>query len=94
MTAEDFRNELAAMFAAAAKAGRGTIVVRAGNLHRAVGGYPGSGHRMPVCCNVMYAEMVEGVDEVLSAPASGRGASVTIEYLLPRPGRGERGNGD
>ena len=68
MTADDFRSELASMFDAAANAGRGMIVVRAGDLHRAVGGYPGPDHRMPMCCNVMYAEMVEGVDEILSAP--------------------------
>ena len=86
MTADDFRNELAGLFVAAAKAGRGTIVVRSGDLHRTVGGYSGTNHRMPLCCNVMYAEMLEGVDEVLSAPPSGLGASVAIEYLLPRPG--------
>ena len=90
MTADDFRSELARLFKAAAKAGRGTVVVRAGDVHRAVGGYPGNNHRMPMCCSVMYAEMVEGVDEVRSAPPSGRGASVEIEYLLPRPGQGER----
>ncbi len=86
MTADDFRAELASLFEAAAKAGRGTIVVRSGDLHRAMGGYPGPNHRMPMCCNVMYAEMVEGVDELLSAPPSGQGASVAIKYLLPRPG--------
>ena len=86
MTADDFRAELAGLFEGAAKAGRGTIVVRAGDLRRAVGGYPGTNHRMPVCCNVMYAEMVDGVDEVLSASASGLGASVAIEYVLPCPG--------
>ena len=90
MTADEFRNELAGLFEAAADAGRGTIVVRAGDLHRSVGGYPGTNHRMPMCCNVMYAEMVEGVDDILSAPPSGQGASVVIEYLLPRPGREER----
>ena len=86
MTADDFRKELAGLFEAAARAGRGTIVVRSGDLHRAMGGYPGPDHRMPVCCNVMYAELVEGVDEVLSASPSGLGASVAIEYVLPRPG--------
>ena len=40
MSADDFRNELAGLFEAAARAGRGTIVVRSGDLHRAVGGYP------------------------------------------------------
>ena len=90
MTADDFRSELAALFEAASKAGRRTMVVRWDDLHRAVGGYPGTNHRMPLCCNVMYAEMVEGADEVLSAPPSGQGASVAIRYVLPRPGA----NGD
>ena len=90
MTADDFRSGLAGLFEAAATAGRGTILVRSGGLHRAVGGYSGPDHRMPVCCNAMYAEMVEGVDEVLSAPPSGLGATVTIDYRLPRPGRVER----
>ena len=44
MTADEFRNELAGLFEAAADAGRGTIVVRAGDLHRSVGGYPGTNH--------------------------------------------------
>ncbi len=90
MTADDFRHERVAMFEAAADAGRGAIVVRADDLHRGVGGYPGDDHRMPLCCNVMHAEMVVGVDEVLSAPPSGQGASVAIKYVLPRPGA----NGD
>ena len=85
MIVDDFRRELASLFEAAANVGRGTIVVRSGDLHRAVGGYRGTNHRMPMCCGVMYAEMVEGVDELLSAPPSGQGASVVIEYLLPRP---------
>lgn len=49
MTADDFRGELAALFEAASKAGCGTIVVRSGDLHRAVGGYPGTNHRMSMC---------------------------------------------
>ncbi len=89
MTADDFRNELARLFEAAANAARARMVVRAGDLHRGVGGCPGANHRMPVCCNAMYAEMVEG-DKVLSAPPGGEGASVEIEYLLPRPGARER----
>ena len=75
MTADDFRAELASLFKAAANVGRGTIVVRSGDLHRAVGGYPGTNHRMPMCCGVMYAEMVEGVDELLH-----------VEGLLPHLG--------
>ena len=86
MTADDFRSEPAALFEAATAAGRGTMVVQSDDLHRAVGGYPGTNHRMPLRCNVMYAEMVVGIDEVLSAPPSGQGASVAIRYVLPRPG--------
>ena len=71
-TADDFRTELARVFDAAADVGRGTVVVRSGDLHRLVGGYPGTRHRMPVCCNVMYADMVDGVDEVLAAPPKAR----------------------
>ena len=94
MRAQDFRNELTGLFEAAANAGRDTVVVRSGDLHRAVGGYPGPDHRMPICCNVMYAETVDGVDEVLSSPPSGLGAMVAIEYRLPRPGRGEQSSAD
>ena len=85
MTNDDLRSELAGLFEAAAEAGRGTIVVRAGDLHRAAGGDPGTNDRMALCCNVMYAEMADG-DEVLSAPPGGQGASVAIAYRLPRPG--------
>ena len=85
MTADDFRESLAKLFSDAAAVGRGMVVVRSGDLHRIVGGYPGTDHRMPVCCNVMYAEMVGGVDEILDAPPNGQGASLAIEYLLPRP---------
>ena len=88
MTAVDFRVALAKLFGDATAAGRGTVVVRSGDLHRIVGGYPGPDHRMPVCCNVMYAEMVDGVDEILTAPPKGQGASLAIEFLLPRPGGG------
>ena len=55
MTSDDFRAALARLFGDAAEAGRDTIVVRAGHLHRIVRGYPGPDHRMPVCCDVMYA---------------------------------------
>ena len=84
MTADDVRTELADLFEAAANAGRARMVVRAGDLYRAVGD-PGSDDRMAMCCNVMYAELADG-DEVLSAPPGGQGESVAIAYRLPRPG--------
>ena len=87
MTSDDFRAALTRLFGDGAKAGRDTIVVRAGDLHRIVGGYPGPDHRMPVCCNVMYAEMLDDADSILAAPRKGKGASLVIEYMLPRPPR-------
>ncbi|WP_421580101.1 hypothetical protein [Shinella sp. M31] len=60
-----------------------TLTLNAGDIHRDIGGYPGYNHRMPQCCKVMYAEMREG-DRVVSAPPKGLGASLTIEYRLPR----------
>ena len=48
------------------------IDVNAGELHRAVGGYPGPGHNMPGCCAVMKAAMKVG-DVVLGGPPSGIG---------------------
>lgn len=50
-----------------------------GNIHRAVGGYPGSNHRMPVCCEVMY-DRIKGDDEVIVAPPKGKGATLKIRY--------------
>lgn len=32
---------------------------------------------MPVCCDVMYAEMLDRVDDILAAPPKGKGASLT-----------------
>jgi hypothetical protein len=60
-----------------------TVTLNAGDIHRELGGYPGRGHKMPICCGAMYAAMQEG-DRVVSAPPKRLGASVTIEYRLPR----------
>jgi hypothetical protein len=52
-SAEDFQAELRAQIDRASKQGRPHIEVNAGELHGAVGGYPGPSHRMPQCCNAM-----------------------------------------
>ena len=62
--------------------------MRSGDLHRIVGGNPGTDHTMPVCCTVMYAEMADGVDEILAASPAGQAASPDIGHLLPKPGGG------
>jgi len=87
LTANNFRQELTGLFSRAQDAGRTSIDVNSGELHRSLGGYPGPRHRMPVCCDVMYQEMRDG-DRILNAPEKGKGASLTIRYKLPRTGRG------
>jgi hypothetical protein len=82
-TAKHFRIALRELFEEAAGRGDATVTVNAGDLHRRVGGYPASDHRMPTCCSVMHRAVGPG-DLVIESPPSGRGASLTIEYRLPR----------
>ncbi len=79
----DFQEALLEEFARAESRGRNSCEIRASDLHRTVGGYPGNNHRMPVCCDVMYGEMRD-TDEVVDAPPKGKGASLKIRYCLPR----------
>lgn len=81
--AGDFRKEIKARFAQGVTTGAAFVDVTSGDVHRAVGGYPGANHKMPVCCDVMYAESGKG-DVILSAPPKGKGATLTIHYRLPR----------
>ncbi len=83
LTAEDFRKELRAQIDRAEKRGATHIEINAGELHRALGDYPGWDHRMPQCCSVMQQELQEG-DEVIFAPDKGQGASLTVRYKVPR----------
>jgi hypothetical protein len=85
-SAEDFQAVLRQEFAEASARGDMCLRISAGKLHKRVGGYPGANHRMPVCCNVMRAMMRAG-DVVVDAPPKGLGASLEIEYRLPRGGR-------
>jgi len=84
-TAEDFKTELHRMMLEAMKAGRESVEINAGELHRRVGDYPGRNHRMPVCCEVMRRTLAQDAgDVVLQEPLSGQGARLTIRYVLPR----------
>lgn len=67
----DFRKDLTAQLARAEKRGAHHVEINSGELHRAVGDYPGPKHWMPICCEVMYREQ-------------GKGAGLTIRYKLPR----------
>jgi hypothetical protein len=84
LTADVFRAALAGELDGASRAGQASLRMRAGHLHGVVGGYPGRRtHRMPLCCEVMKKAMATG-DKVVESPPSGQGASLTIEYVLPR----------
>lgn len=82
---DDFRAELNARIERAGRLGRAHIDVNAGELHRALGGYPSPEHAMPSCCNVMRERFDPAVDEILAEPPSGRGASLSIRYCT-QPG--------
>jgi 5-methylcytosine-specific restriction protein A len=84
-TARDFQIALEREFADAQQAGRASVEINAGTLHRQIGAYPGRDHRMPVCCRVMRSRLRAGLDEIVDSPPSGQGASLTIRYRLPRP---------
>jgi hypothetical protein len=81
--ARDFHNELLAQISRAQKHGAPHVEINSGELHRKVGGYPGTGHRMPLCCDALYFEQRRG-DEIVCSPKEGKGASLTIRYKLPR----------
>jgi 5-methylcytosine-specific restriction protein A len=59
--------------------------VSAAQLHRALGGYPGVNHRIPICCSVMRTSMREG-DSIVISPDRGIGPSLTVRFVLPRTG--------
>jgi len=82
--ADDFKREIHRIMSEAQNAGKESVVINAGELHRRVGGYPGTNHRMPNCCQVLRAQMLDSADMVVEAPPSGLGATLTIRYRLPR----------
>ena len=82
-TADDFRKAIRGEFNYAKEKGMLNITLVSGYIHRKVGGYPGSNHRMPLCCNVMKDMMRLG-DVVLKEPPSGQGASLKINYIIPK----------
>jgi hypothetical protein len=71
------------LLADAQRSGQGFIRVRAGDLHRRVGGYPGPSHKMPQCCRAMR-EAMSDADVVIESPPKAAGANLVIEYRLPR----------
>lgn len=81
MTADIFKEELEGMLTSARENGLDCLEVKAGNLHRRVGGYPSGKQQMRLCCQVMFQEMTER-DEVYYAPTIGMGATMRVKYYL------------
>lgn len=78
---ELFMEEIKRQQDIAKKAGKKFVNLTSRDIHQEVGGYPARNHKMPSCCEAMYALMKTG-DEVVAAPPSGKGAYLTIKYNL------------
>ena len=84
LTKNIFVKKLKDIFADETKKAHTEIIITSGELHRLVGGYPGTNHRMPICCAAMKEAFNSSTDTILSSPTSGNGASLKIRYALPR----------
>ena len=78
---DDFVKEIMKMQQVAKDEGAAYIDIVSGDVHRKLGGYPGTNHRMPICCDAMYERMKPG-DEIIEAPPKGKGATVKVRYYL------------
>jgi hypothetical protein len=65
----------------AAICSRINVLINSGEFYRSLGGYPGSTHGMPSCCDAMQAEMKLGDTMLLDRTS---GAGMTVRYLLSR----------
>lgn len=81
MTAEKFMVEIQRLLDEGKEKGYQYVDITSGDVHRQVGGYPSSNHRMATCCAVMQS-MKKEEDEILKAPLKGKGATLTIRYYV------------
>jgi hypothetical protein len=72
VSTDHFREGLLAQMGRATASGRITVLINSGELYRSLGGYPGSSHGMPFCCDAMQDEMKPG-DALLVERANGAG---------------------
>ena len=79
---DEFRNAISAQIVRARNQNRPHVEINAGELHRALGGYPGNSHQMPSCCAAMRVDYENTRPEVVFNPQSGDGASLTIRYVM------------
>jgi UDP-N-acetylmuramyl pentapeptide synthase len=78
---DHFRQELSAQLGRATAQNFADVLINSGELYRSLGGYPGSVHGMPVCCDAMEAELMPG-DVILVEKSNGAG--MTVRYYSPR----------
>ena len=83
---DHFQRELRAQFDRAEKRRAKNIVVNSGELHRAVGGYPGPNERLQTCCEVMKEEVRSG--DVINGRSRQRPRS-GLDYSLSAAARRE-----
>ena len=81
VSTDHFRQELLAQMGRAFTQGFADVLINSGELHRAAGGYPGSEHGIPFCCDAMHDEMKFG--DILLVKRE-NGAGMTVRYYLPR----------
>ncbi|WP_134703765.1 hypothetical protein [Ammoniphilus sp. YIM 78166] len=77
--ASQFREEIKQLINNAKAEGKTYIDIISGEVHRKLGGYPSSNHRMATCCEVMYS-MMKPTDQVIYAIQKGKGARLVIRY--------------
>jgi hypothetical protein len=82
VSADHFAQDPRAQMSRATEHGSIDIVINSGELYRSVGGYRGSTHGMPACCDAMRSEMKPG--DILLVEQTG-GPRMTVRYRLPRP---------
>jgi hypothetical protein len=78
---DHFRREMRRQFNYAVSKGQLNIIITCGELHRDSGGYYGSKHGLPECCEAMQDEIKIGDTVILSLS---NGSGMTISYSLPR----------
>ncbi|WP_313669265.1 helix-turn-helix transcriptional regulator [Sandarakinorhabdus sp.] len=80
MDKQTFKNEIELQLDHARQTGKTSLLISAGEIHRAVGGYPGSGHRMPICCAALRELADELNADLVSSPPKGNGASLAYRF--------------
>ena len=80
-TTADFERALRSLLDSARAAGRETVNIRAGDLHKQVCAELGGGNAMPSCCGAMR-KLKRDDDFVIKSPPKGNGSNFEVRYHL------------